>query len=155
MSIFHPGFLPRFLAAYCPASFARKERLSLISKVFLFHLLMQQILIERLLGTRHCSEHEREHNSYFWPGSCMFADLLDLRPDFSAPKLSISFSPHLTAVLILGWPIVKPWFGWLRRSTCPPDHSWLLWTWVLPFIYIPCLATSILRTIGRHNQRDY
>ena len=157
LNLFHPNFLPRFLTAYCPAFFSE----SLISKV-LFRSFIQQILIEHhyvpgtVLGTR-------------VKGSKILAS------DLLLPCLQTSWIQDMTFLLLncrsaithilpqswclsvhwLGWPIMKPWFGWLRRSTFPPAHSWLLQTWVLPFIYIPCPATSILRTIGRYKQRGY
>lgn len=140
---FPPGFLPRFLAAYCPTSFEHEERLSLISKVFLFHLLMQQILIEA--PTR--------YQALFW--AWKGAQLLLLtrflhvcRPPGSktwlfCSKLSISFSPHLTAVLILGWPIVKPWFGWLRNL--PALEPFMAAVDLGPsFIYIHVLPLAFL-----------
>lgn len=142
---------------FCPAFFSE----SLISKV-LFRSFIQQILIEH----------------HYVPGTVLGMRVKGskiLASDLLLPCLQTSWIQDMTFLLLncrsaithilpqswclsvhwLGWPIMKPWFGWLRRSTFPPAHSWLPQTWVLPFIYILCPATSILRTIGRYKQRGY
>lgn len=117
LNLCHPDFLTRFLTCYCPGSFSE----SLISKVFLFLIHLTNIdwvpivclALFGALGINNILV------------SDLFADLwiqdmaLLLLDCPSAITHILSWSRYLCGHW-LDWPLVKPWFGGLRRPTYLP-----------------------------------